>query len=109
MEDFVRRAKAIADPTRARMLKLLGERELCVCEIVDVMGLGQSTASKHLGILKAAGLVESRKCGTWSHYRLAGRDAGGFLAFVASHIGDDARVRKDRRLLAGRKPETCGR
>jgi DNA-binding transcriptional ArsR family regulator len=110
MESFIRQAKAIADPTRARMLKLLEARELCVCDIMDIMGLGQSTASKHLGILKTAGLLESRKDGTWAYYRLSDKvraDNRDFLAFMAAHINDDARIQKDKRLLAGRKPGSC--
>lgn len=110
MEGFIRQAKAIADPTRARMLKLLEIRELCVCEIMDILGLGQSTASKHLGILKTAGLVESYKNGTWSYYRLSGKsraDNRDFLEFMASHINNDHQIRKDKRLLSKRKPDSC--
>ena len=110
MEEFIRQAKAISDLTRVRMLKLLEERELCVCDIMDIMELGQSTASKHLGILKTAGLVESRKDGTWSHYRLSDKvrsDNKDFLKFMAAHINDDPRIKKDRRLLAKRKPDSC--
>lgn len=110
MEEFIRQAKAIADPTRVRMLKLLEQRELCVCDIMDIMGLGQSTASKHLGILKTAGLLQSRKNGTWSYYRLADKikaDSKDFLTFMAIHINNDAQIKKDRRLLAKRKPFAC--
>jgi ArsR family transcriptional regulator len=110
MDDFIRQAKAMADPTRTRMLKLLEKRELCVCDIMDIMELGQSTASKHLGILRTAGLVESRKDGTWSYYRLSDRTRDGnrdFLRFLASHLNDDAQIKKDRRLLAKRKPGSC--
>ena len=110
MDDFIKSAKAIADPTRVRMLKLLEQRELCVCDIMDIIGLGQSTASKHLGILKTAGLLESRKEGTWSYYRLSGKAVAGnkdFLRFMASHINDDPQIKKDKRLLAKRKPDAC--
>lgn len=112
MEDFIRQARAIADPTRTRMLKLLEARELCVCDIMDIMGLGQSTASKHLGILRTAGLIESRKDGTWSYYRLSGKVRAhnrDFLSFMASHINNDPQVKKDRRLLSKRKPDACKR
>jgi ArsR family transcriptional regulator len=112
MEEFIRQAKAIADPTRSRMLKLLEERELCVCDIMDIMNLGQSTASKHLGILKTAGLVESRKDGTWSYYRLSDKGRSNnkdFLGFMSSHINNDPQIRKDKRLLSKRKPGSCKR
>lgn len=110
MEDFIRQAKAIADLTRLRMLKLLEERELCVCDITDIMRLAQSTASKHLGILKMAGLVESRKDGTWAYYRLSAKVRANnkdFLKFIASHLNDDFQVKKDKRLLIKRKPNAC--
>lgn len=110
MEEFIRQAKAISDPTRARMLKLLEAGELCVCDIMEVMGLLQSTASKHLGILKTAGLIESRKAGIWTYYRLSGKpraDSRDFLKFMSEHINNDAQIKQDRRLLSKRTPNAC--
>lgn len=110
METFIQQARAISDPARVRMLKLLKRGELCVCEIMDVMGLGQSTASKHLGILKAAGMVESRKEGTWSYYRLAEKARGpnrDFLKFVNARLDNDNAVKKDRNRLEKRKRTGC--
>ncbi len=110
MESFVRLSKAISDPTRVRMLKLLERGELCVCEIMAVLGLVQSTASKHLNILKMAGLVESRKGGTWSYYRLSGklRDHNkNFLKFMALHLNDDDVITKDNKVLNSKKKNTC--
>ena len=65
--------KAAGDPTRARILKLLENGELCVCQIMDVMKLGQSTISGHLAILRGAGLVRDRKDGRWAYYSLSDR------------------------------------
>lgn len=112
MDDFIRQAKAIADPTRMRILKLLQMGELCVCDIMDVMRLAQSTASKHLGILKTAGLVESRKSGTWTYYKQAEKARGDnkqFLEFVTSRMNNDPQVKRDKRLLAKRNPAICER
>ncbi len=106
MESFILRSKAISDPTRVRMLKLLETGELCVCEIMDVLKIGQSIASKHLGILKTAGLVESRKRGTWSYYRLSQRSRDhnkDFLKFVALHLNDDDTIIKDKKFLSSKK------
>ncbi len=110
MDNFIVQAKAVADPTRLRMLKLLAGGELCVCEIMAVLGLGQSTASKHLNILKAAGLVESRKQGTWTYYRLARpRDtARDFLRLVSARLDGDATIAHDRKVLAKRCAGGCG-
>ena len=68
-------AKALADENRVRVLLTLCGRELCVCQIIEMLGLAPSTVSKHMAILKQARLVESRKEGRWMFYRLAGEDA----------------------------------
>ncbi|MDM7912960.1 MAG: metalloregulator ArsR/SmtB family transcription factor [Methanotrichaceae archaeon] len=74
MEDSVGEVevfKAVADPCRLRILKLLKEGELCVCEIVAALKKPQSSTSHHLSILREAGLVKERRDGKWSYYRLA--------------------------------------
>lgn len=63
--------KAAADPCRLRILKLLKEGELCVCEIMTALSKPQSNTSHHLSILREAGLVKERRDGKWSYYRLA--------------------------------------
>jgi len=110
MESFILQSKAISDPTRMRMLKLLEGGELCVCEIMEVLDLVQSTASKHLNILKMAGFVESRKNGTWTYYRLAEKSREhnkDFLKFVASHLNEDEIITKDTTFLNTKKKRTC--
>jgi ArsR family transcriptional regulator len=66
--------KALADRTRLRILMLLAEGEVCVCDIHDTLRLPQPTASRHLAYLRRVGLVEARREGTWMHYRLADLD-----------------------------------
>lgn len=61
--------KALADENRLRALLALHEGELCVCQIVEFLGLAPSTVSKHMAILKQAGLVASRKSGRWVYYQ----------------------------------------
>ncbi len=110
MESFILLSKAISDPTRVRMLKLLEGGELCVCEVMAVLGLVQSTASKHLNILKMAGLVESRKGGTWSYYRLAEKSRENnkdFVKFITRHLNDDEVVIKDKKLLNSKRNNIC--
>ncbi len=63
--------RAFSDRTRLRILHLLRDGELCVCDIVGVLAVPQPTASRHLAYLRRAGLVESRKDAQWSYYRLA--------------------------------------
>ncbi len=62
--------KALSDPNRVRVLKLLQEKELCVCEIQEFLQLAQSTVSRHMKTLEDAGLVEHRRQGTWIMYSL---------------------------------------
>ncbi len=63
--------KAMADPCRIKILSLLREGELCVCEIMVAVDRPQSSTSHHLSILKDAGLIKERKDGRWSRYRLS--------------------------------------
>jgi len=94
MRDFIMAAKAVADPTRLAILKLLEHGELCVCHITDRLGLCQPTASRHLRILSAAGLVSARRDGRWVHYRLCREDVTScnlaFLDLVHEHLPGNA-------------------
>ena len=71
MKEFLKVMKAASDPTRVKIIKMLGKRVMCVCEIQTALGTAQSTASKHLKILEDAGLVVSKKEGLWVNYLLA--------------------------------------
>ena len=62
--------KALADPTRLRLIHLLGDDELCVCSCVEVLRTNQPKISRHLAYLRRAGLVAARRDGKWTHYRL---------------------------------------
>jgi ArsR family transcriptional regulator len=63
--------RAFSDRTRLRILNLLRGGELCVCDLIDVLGVPQAKVSRHLAYLRRAGLVRVRKDGLWSHYSLA--------------------------------------
>ena len=71
MSEAVQLFKALADETRLRILNLVAHRELCVCQIVEALGLGQSKVSRHLAHLRNAGLVNDRREGLWMYYSLA--------------------------------------
>ena len=70
MKQFIRTMKALSDPNRVRVLKLLQEKELCVCEIQELLQLAQSTISRHMKNLEDAGLVEHKRQGAWIIYHL---------------------------------------
>lgn len=69
MREFLNTARALGDETRVRILHALAGRELCVCQLVELLELAPSTVSKHMTILSQAGLAEARKDGRWVHYR----------------------------------------
>src|ERR1700729_3649646 len=62
--------RAMADPTRLRLLNLIADREICVCYFVEILRISQPKISRHLAYLRRAGIVASRREGKWMHYRL---------------------------------------
>jgi len=93
---------ALADPTRLRILALLGDQEICVCHIHAALDVPQPTASRHLAFLRRAGLVETRRAGVWMHYRVApvADPVIGAVVTAALHAltHSEAREKDERRL-----------
>ncbi len=96
MKKFIRVMKALSDPSRVKIVKMLAVKEMCVCEITAVLGLAQPTVSKHLKALEEAGLVDFRKDGAWVNYFLAGDDASPYgpdmLARLEGWLNDDPQI-----------------
>jgi len=86
MRDLVRAAKALADETRLRILNLLLERECCVCEVMRVLDISQTRASRNLNILYAAGFLKLRRCGLWAYYSIDYSALGERLAPLLSAV-----------------------
>jgi ArsR family transcriptional regulator, arsenate/arsenite/antimonite-responsive transcriptional repressor len=116
MREFMNIVKALGDENRIRALMALRGGELCVCRIIEFLALAPSTVSKHMSILKNAGLVEGRKSGRWVYYRLAEdtsppavREA---ISWICNSISRDPLIREDERLLkkvpALHQREECG-
>jgi DNA-binding transcriptional ArsR family regulator len=100
--------KAISDENRTRLLMFLEGGELCVCQLIELLGLAPSTVSKHMAILYQAGLVESRKEGRWVFYRLATKSDSPpvreAIRFVQRSLKDEPQMVKDcKRLEAVKK------
>ncbi|MGQ9509467.1 MAG: ArsR/SmtB family transcription factor [Thermodesulfobacteriota bacterium] len=70
MEQIVQFFKALSDKTRLRILMLLTTGELCVCDLMEVLGEPQSKVSRHLAYLKHSGITENKRIGVWMHYSL---------------------------------------
>lgn len=108
--------QALSDPTRLRLLNLLAQTgEICVCELVDALGLHQYNVSRHLHILASAGWVEDRRQGKWIYYRIAPnlrpyqRTLLAALAQLSDHREDfrQDEARADRRLKLRRSGVCC--
>ncbi len=116
IDDVQRVARALADPTRLRVLNALRDGELCVCQVTELVELAPSTVSRHMSLLGEAGLVEARKDGRWVYYRLAARDAtpaGRALSWALEALEETGQARRDRerleRIVACEPEELCRR
>ncbi|UCD32811.1 MAG: winged helix-turn-helix transcriptional regulator [Desulfobacterales bacterium] len=96
MKSFTKVMKALSDPNRVKILKLLQQKVLCVCELQHALELSQPNVSKHLKILEESGLVEFQKDGLWVNYYLAdGRGspyAASLLGNLKHWLDDDPEV-----------------
>lgn len=95
--------KALAEPVRLRIMTLLLKGERCVCDLMAVLDMPQSTVSRHLAYLKNAGLICGRRHGVWMYYQLAeaGSDLhSGLIALLNSYLPETLQAKKDMEALA---------
>jgi len=85
VKEFIKVMKALSDPNRLKLLKMLQRRMMCVCEIQAALEIAQPTVSKHLKVLEDAGLVCREKEGLWVNYSLSD---GGRSPYAASLLGN---------------------
>ena len=78
--------KALSDPNRVKILKMLQHRMMCVCEIKEALGLAQPTISRHLKVLESAGLVGYKKDGLWVNYHITGGDDSPYAANLLGNL-----------------------
>jgi ArsR family transcriptional regulator len=86
MKDFIKLMKALSDPNRVKILKMLQHKVMCVCELRAALNLAQPTVSSHLKLLEEAGLVLSRKEGLWVNYLLADSSANPYAADLLGRL-----------------------
>lgn len=89
---------ALADPTRLRLLNLMGGREVCVCFFVEILRQGQPKISRHLAYLRKAGIVAARRDGKWMHYRIvppSDEASAAVLAAVLASLSADKQMQVD--------------
>jgi ArsR family transcriptional regulator len=103
LRDILAITKALSDESRLRALIAVKDGELCVCQIIEVLGMSPATVSKHMDILERAGLVHRRREGKWRFYRLASGSspdaAERALAWVVEALRADPRLGEDARKI----------
>ncbi len=112
MRDFIKVVKALSDPGRVKIVKMLQHKSMCVCEMQSVLGLAQPTVSSHLKVLEDAGLVNSQKDGLWVNYRLADGSNSPYAATLLGNLKhwlqDDPEVMNlTKRLPFIRREDIC--
>ena len=112
MNMTINRTKALSDGSRLRTVAALMERdELCVCQIIEMLGLAPATVSRHMSVLQNARLVESRKDGRWVHYRLSGTFPPLVKQWLVQELCQTAVIIEDRTkldaILAADREDLC--
>jgi ArsR family transcriptional regulator len=114
MKHLAKTIKALSDPIRLRIILLLqAEGELCVCDLMAVLGLPQSTISRHLAYLKRSCWVDTRRDGVWMYYQLSRESCTicrELLQILKQHAGILPEAASDRDALAAfmkDKPSIC--
>lgn len=98
--------QALGDNTRLRLLNLMGNQEICVCYLVEVLGQPQSKISRHLAYLRRAGIVDARREGKWMHYRIVMPPSAG-AAQVLQHTIDWLKEEREMQADRARLVKAC--
>lgn len=101
MDNILPVFKALSDETRLRILALMKDGEICVCDIAETLKMTQPNISFHLSMLKEAGLIKDRKNGRWIHYSLAESDM--FIRFLLMGVFDRLSEKPPVIIRKGRK------
>lgn len=99
MDQLIQIFKALSDKNRLRIVKMLEQKSMCVCEITEILQLANSTVSRHLSILKNAGLIVSQKEGRWINYKInpeSDKYVNALKDIMKDWINDDPVIVEDR-------------
>jgi ArsR family transcriptional regulator len=111
MRSLTRLLKALADDTRLRIVALLSHGELCVCHVEEALDLKQANVSRQFAVLRAANVVEARRDGTWTYYKLAPQadaDCKRLLRTLVDSFAKREQLHKDvEKLIRVRGPNSC--
>jgi len=99
MRELVKVLKAVADKNRLRIFKMLQHKKMCVCEISAALGITRPSVSRHLSLMRDAGLVEDERNGPWIDYMLCEEKINRYAPIIQSHlkewINDDPHIKED--------------
>lgn len=95
MDNYLKVLHALADKSRLRILNLMYDRELCVCDIIHVLGIKQSNASRHLTVLKNSGIIRSRKSAQWNHHYLVKEELPDYLNSLIINVLREQKLYRD--------------
>ena len=102
--------RALSDPTRLRILSLLAHEECCVCELESALLLSQPNISRHLNLLKTAGILQSTKQAQWAYYRISAQfinTQSGLWAYLQEKLPNLPTYAEDRKRLENRQENPC--
>lgn len=114
MKDFIKVMKALSDPNRVKIIKMLQHKVMCVCEMQAALRIAQPSVSKHLKLLEDAGLVTSDKDGMWVNYQLTDGSASPYVASLLGNLRhwleDDLELTEIiEKLPSIRREDICGK
>ena len=114
MRELVKVFKALADKNRLRILKMLQQKKMCVCELSAALGITQPSVSRHLSLMKDAGLVNDERNGPWIDYELCEENINRYAHVIQSHligwINDDPKVKEDlKKIRTLKREELCSK
>jgi len=114
MDDFINVMKALSDPNRVRIIKILQLNDLCVCELQQLLSIPQPAVSKHMKVLEKAGMVKGSKDGLWVYYAINYGSNNPYAAALLGNLnhwlGDDSALNKmEKKLPDIRQNTICKR
>jgi len=114
MKEFIKVMKALSDPNRVKIVKMLQHKQMCVCELQAALQISQPAVSKHLKLLEEAAVVRSRKDGQWVNYHLSDGESSPYVASLLGNLRhwleeDEEIDGLVERLPMIRRQDICGR
>jgi len=114
MRELVKVFKALADKNRLRILKMLQQKKMCVCELAAALGITQPSVSRHLSLMKDAGLVSDHRNSPWIDYGLCEDKINQYAPVIQSYlkewINDDLKVKEDlKKIKSLRREDLCSK